>query len=95
VPVQFLVAGTSLGDEAIRDARTLAYGDKAVRVMTAEHLLALVVELSRPKDRARITLFLEQCDFDRARLFEILTRHQLKDKWTRTLEEMGLEDRRP
>jgi hypothetical protein len=94
VPVQFLVAGTSLVDEAIHDASNLKYGDEPVRVMTPEHLLAMMVELGRPKDRARVALFLEECEFDRPRLSEILDRHQLKDRWSRILKEIGVEDHR-
>ncbi len=59
--------------------------------MSAEHLLAIMAELNRPKDRIRISLFLEQFDVDREKLAVILARYGLAQKWKKILMELGLE----
>jgi hypothetical protein len=94
VPVQFLVPGTALEEEAIREARSLQYEGQLVRVMTPEYLLAIMIQLNRPKDRFRVTIFLEQCEIDRVRLASVLERHGLKEKWKRVLKELGVEEDR-
>ncbi len=94
VPVQFLVPGSALEEEAIREARLLKYAAEPVRVMTPEHLLAIMIQLNRPKDRLRVTIFLEQCELDRSRLEATLERHGLKEKWHRVLKEIGVEQDR-
>lgn len=92
VPVQILVPSTPLQSEAINEARVLAYGAETVRVMGPGHLLAIMVELNRPKDRIRIALFLDQSEVDRARLGNILARWGLDAKWNKILKELGLEE---
>lgn len=92
VPVQFLVASTTLVEEAMSKASLRNYGDEKVRIMEPEHLVAIMVELNRPKDRIRVTLFLDQAPLSMDRLTEILERHSLKKKWRRILKEMGREN---
>jgi hypothetical protein len=92
VPVQFLVASTPLVDEAMNEASARDYGAQKVTVMTPEHLLAIMVELNRPKDRIRLALFLDQAPIDRERLTDILKRHGLEKKWRRILKEIGYEN---
>ena len=59
--------------------------------MSAEHLLAIMTELNRPKDRIRISIFLEQADVNLEKLAAILARHGLTQKWKRILSEIGIE----
>ncbi len=91
VSVQVLVPSTSLQTEALDNATGRTYGTETVRVMSAEHLLAIMAELNRPKDRIRISLFLEQFDVDMEKLAVILARHGLAQKWKKILLELGLE----
>ncbi len=91
VSVQVLVPSTSLQTEALDNATGRTYGTETVRVMSAEHLLAIMAELNRPKDRIRISLFLEQFDVDNEKLAVILARHGLEPKWKKILMELGLE----
>jgi hypothetical protein len=91
VPVQFLVASTPLVEEAMARATPRDYGTEMVRVMEPEHLVAIMVELNRPKDRIRLSFFLEQAPMARERLYDILKRHGLKNKWSRILKEIGHE----
>jgi len=91
VPVQFLVASTPLVEEAMNEASELNYGAQKVAVMRPEHLVAIMVEVNRPKDRIRLVLFLDQVSLDLERLSAILKTHSLQKKWTRILREVGHE----
>jgi len=51
--------------------------------MTAEHLMAIVLQTGRAKDHARLVLFVEAGIADMNRLRDILTRHSLLDAWTK------------
>ncbi len=85
VPVQFLPAFNPLIGEALSAAREVTLGNTPTRVMSAEHLAAIMVQTGRPKDRQRLTAFLEQADIDLGELKTILLRHGLVarfDQWT-------------
>jgi len=79
--VQFLPPGDALGEEAIAQAIPTQVDDVPTRVMTAEHLVALALQLGRGKDFSRILQFIEAGVLDAARLDPILTRFQLLAKW--------------
>jgi hypothetical protein len=91
IPVQFLVASTPLVEEAMTKAVVRDYGTEKVRVMDPEHLVAIMVELNRPKDRIRLSFFLDEAPMAMDRLNGILEGHGLKDKWSRILKEIGHE----
>jgi len=79
--VQFLPPGDALGEEALAQAIQTEVDDVRTWVMTAEHLVALALQLGRGKDFARILQFIEAGVLDSARLDQILTRHDLLAKW--------------
>lgn len=84
VVVQFLPITPGLVDEAAAGAITHSVGAEQARVMSPEHLLAIMVQLGRPaKDLPRIASFLDQAPIDRGRLGEILKRHGLTERWQR------------
>jgi len=80
-PVQFLPAHNPLIDEALEEASEVLYGETPTRVLRPEHLLAIMIQTGRPKDRQRFASFLEQVELDAGSLQAILERHRLKDKW--------------
>ncbi len=80
-PVQFLPPAGPLEDEAIAGARTVAVEEIPVRVMTAEHLVALALSTGRAKDFSRILQFIEAGALDTAVLDDIFARHGLLPKW--------------
>jgi hypothetical protein len=51
--------------------------------MTAEHLVALALQLGRPKDFTRILQFIEAGVLDSNKLDQILTRYGLLARWER------------
>jgi hypothetical protein len=80
IPVQFLPAYNELVEEALREATPKQYKSTPVRVMTAEHLIAIAIQTGRKKDQVRVALLLEEAIIDRARLDGILQRHALKEQ---------------
>jgi len=49
--------------------------------MTAERLMAIALALGRQKDFARLERFIEIGNYDPVKLNEILSRHNLVEKW--------------
>ena len=80
-PVQFLPLYNPLVDEAVQQADERTVSGVPVRVMQAEHLVAIMLQTGRPKDYARIAGFLEADAVDVNKLMDILSRHGLADKW--------------
>jgi hypothetical protein len=80
-PVQFLPPGDALGEEAIAQAIATDIEGVPARVMTAEHLVALALQLGRGKDFSRLLQFIEAGVLDATRLDQILTRFHLLAKW--------------
>lgn len=81
-PVQFLVAGSALEQEAVAAAVETEVEGVRTWVMTAEHLLAIALQTGRAKDHARILQFLERKAVDDEKVQAILSRHGLKSKWS-------------
>lgn len=80
-PVQFLAPSDALGEEALAQAVATEVEGIPVRVMPAEHLVALALQLGRAKDFARILQFIEAGALDAAKLDAVLGRHRLLAKW--------------
>lgn len=81
VPVQLIPTYNSLVEEAVRDAKIKKYKGVSTRVLSLEHLLALMLQTGRSKDKQRIAQLIEGCKINRKHLREILVRHDLKRKW--------------
>lgn len=81
VPVRFLPAYNRLVEEALSEAVEMTFGMTPTRVVRFEHLIAIMIQTDRPKDRERLALALEQSRPDLARLRDILARHGLLERW--------------
>lgn len=85
-PVQFLPAVKPLELEALAQAVVHKLNEKVtVSVLRPEHLMALALDLGRPKDRVRLEQFWRSEAYDQARLRDLLARHHLSAKWERLL----------
>lgn len=81
-PVQFLPAGKNLLNEAIQQANEFQLAeDVIVRVMTPEHLIAVMLDTGRLKDYLRIGVFLQHEIVNLEELQSVLTKHNLTRKW--------------
>jgi hypothetical protein len=83
IPVQFLPPASDLVKEALEQSVKAQFAGVLTRVFQYEHLLAIMSETGRPKDKARIALALGSADPDADKLKEILKRHELLDKWAK------------
>jgi len=85
-PVQFLPAASPLEEEALNQAIEIDVADAGrsplmARCLTAEHVVAIALNVGRFKDLLRIQDFLEQGVVDLKRLKNVLERHDLTGKW--------------
>jgi len=80
-PVQFMPATTDLEREAYLNAEVSNFEEVPVRVVLAEHLVAIMLKVGRPKDIARIQMFLLQEAVSGDMLEDVIRRHGLTDKW--------------
>ena len=81
IPVQFIPAYNPLIVEALTDAEGQNFGTTPTRVLRLEHLLAIMLQTGRPKDRQRAAMLATAATFDEPRLQDILTRHGLANQW--------------
>lgn len=81
-PVQFIPVSNDLEEEAYLNAATLEFEGEPVRVVLAEHLVAIMLRTGRLKDRARVQMFLSQDAVDRDLLIDIVERHELGKEWS-------------
>lgn len=85
IPVQFLPPTTNLVQEALDNSVKKSFADISTQVFQYEYLLAIMAETGRAKDKARIALALESAQPDKAKLEDILQRHNLLDKWSKIM----------
>ena len=81
IPVQFLPAYNELLKEAVNEAREIVYQGTATRVMTAEHLAAVMVQTGRGKDRERFFKMIEEAKIDQGKLTRMAERFGLRQKY--------------
>lgn len=74
VPIQFLPVFNELNEEAVERANELDYAAVQVRVMSPEHLVAIMLQTGRTKDYVRVARFLEFGSVDVDGLTGILNR---------------------
>jgi len=80
-PVQFLPVYNELIEEALEQAVDVNFGSTPTRVLSAEHLAAIMLETGRPKDHARLVQFFEYNVINYAILNDIVARHGLTAQW--------------
>lgn len=83
VPVQLLPAHNQLVQEALDLAPSHTFEGIAARVVSLEHLMAIMLQTNRPKDRERLATLASHEAVDRNRLNEVLSRHGLVETWNR------------
>jgi hypothetical protein len=82
IPVQFLPVFNELNEEAVERANILDYAGVPVRVMSSEHLVAIMLQTGRTKDFVRVARFLESGSVDVDGLTDILNGHGLEKEST-------------
>lgn len=82
IPAQFIPAYNELVEEALEEAVEVKYKRAKTRIVRAEHLLAIMLQTYRPKDRERILLLLNEAQINMPYLQNVLKRHGLKERWS-------------
>jgi hypothetical protein len=80
-PVQFLPTYNPLVAEAVEQAVDIKFKGTPTRVLSAEHLVAIMLQTGREKDYVRASKFLKEAVVKVERLTDIVSRHGLTDKW--------------
>jgi hypothetical protein len=57
------------------------YGAVSASVVSAEYLMAIMIQTYRSKDRDRLMKFIDETDIDSAQLSAILEKHNLVDSF--------------
>ena len=81
IPVQMIPAYNEIIEEALNEAAEVKYQQIKTRIVRVEHLLAIMLQTYRPKDRERILLLLDETQIDMIYLEDVLKRHGLMKKW--------------
>ena len=81
IPVQMIPAYNEIIEEALNEAAEVKYQQVKTRIVRLEHLLAIMLQTYRPKDRERILLLLDETQIDMIYLEDVLKRHGLMKKW--------------
>jgi hypothetical protein len=82
VPVQLLVPYNTLVEEAVAQARTVMFGALECRVPSLEHLMAIMVQTGRAKDKARLEELGNYPDLFNVEIFKsLIGRFALEEKW--------------
>ena len=85
---QIIPANTSLGSEALHEARPVSEAGTRFYMVTLEHLIAMKLKAWRYKDRLHINHLLDSgAKPDSALLGSILARYGLQDRWSQLLGE--------
>jgi len=97
-PVQFLPVASDLDAEALARAEevevemTPSEDSVKTRVLRPEHIVATALRIDRPRDRIRITQFLEEQAVDLDALCDVVDRHRLRGAWRAYCERAGISD---
>jgi len=81
IAVQFIPVYSALVEEAVVHARATDYGEVKTQVLRPEYLVAIMLQTNRPKDRSRLTTFVEEAKIHEEDLEGILKHHGLIRKW--------------
>ena len=86
IPVQFLVAGTLLLDDAVKNAVPIMFRSTQTKVIRVEYLLALMADRCQAKDKARAEMVREQvADVDYDLVDRVIREHHLEEKWKKLI----------
>ena len=81
VPVQLIPAYNKLVEEALNEAVEIKYKQTKTRIIRVEHLMAIMLQTYRPKDRERMLLILAEIQIEMLYLEGVLEQHGLLKKW--------------
>ena len=87
-PVQILAPYDSLSTEAFENPREIPFGELKVKIFQLEYIMAIMIQLGKNKYLPRLSILLEERDFEEDTLNAILERHALTRKWNQLQEKL-------
>jgi len=81
IPIQFIPVATELEREAVEKPISVKYKNMAVKILRPEYLMAIFLEVYRPKDRDKLIKLLDQAKIDKTLLRDVLARYNLDKKF--------------
>lgn len=81
IPVQFIPVYNELIEDAVKEAVEIKYKNTKTLVIRAEHLIAIMLQTFRPKDKERIIKILDEAEINMNHLMEILQKYNLKERF--------------
>lgn len=91
--VQFVPAFAPIQEEAIAQARRVAYGKTHTWIFGPEHLAAELLRSGRRKDQVRVIGLIEAGQVDMPAFRDIVQRSGLAEKWSEFAARFNLEER--
>jgi predicted nucleotidyltransferase len=83
-PVQFLLPYNPLIESALKNSIQVEYMQEKVKIFSLEHLMAIMVQTSRGKDKARLEeIFQAKISFDIEKFQNLLKEFDLTFKWNK------------
>jgi hypothetical protein len=85
VPVQFIPTSEGLVEEAVENAVNVTISGVNTKILSVEYLVAIMLQLNRPKDRAKIDLLMnnDEVAIDNSKMQQIVSKYDLTKKWER------------
>ncbi|HNS32932.1 MAG TPA: hypothetical protein PKN36_08175 [bacterium] len=80
LPVQFIPAD-NLERQAIKEAKRITYEGAQMKILKKEYLIAILLRAGRKKDMEKVEKLLEENKVDKKKLKDILTKHNLLEKF--------------
>ncbi|MBI4803352.1 MAG: hypothetical protein HY796_12595 [Elusimicrobia bacterium] len=79
-PIQFIPAATELEKEAVKRAVIVSYKGIELKILRAEYLIAIFLQIYRRKDIAKLIKLFDEAKIDKGLLREVLARYGLGKK---------------
>ena len=80
-PIQFLVPGDKLTEEAFNNSKEVTVQGKQFKIFSLEYLIAIMLQLGKSKYRERLRLVKEEKKYNSTVLDRILNKYKLVEKW--------------
>jgi hypothetical protein len=83
IPVQFLLPYNDLITEALKNRLQVSLFDEITYIISAEYLMAIMLQTWRPIDRERLLRFFNEAEYDNVKLDDIIKRFDLSSQYSK------------
>lgn len=88
LPVQFIPAESGIEKDAVDNAKDIIYSGVKTKILSAEYLIAIALNVGRRKDFDKISRLIDQAKIGKKALEAILKKYHLLDKFKRWEKEL-------